>query len=275
MLMFGALAAAASPGPEPAGNVTDGRAADSSGDNWLVKGGSFAQQQFSPLRQITDQNIGKLGVAWVTELDNPMGLTAEPIVVDGVIYLSAPRSIAAFDAETGKELWRFWTVPGDPAKGFESKALEMAAKTWSGPQSWQQGGGTAWYSITFDPETGLLLFGTSKSFRDEGPKGQETAGGATRHVAMTAPRNGSFYVLDAATGELISQKPMVPKGWVTSPGGSPAEQMDYSGVVVGGVEDCPGGGCFGVRNWWPMSYNPVTQLTYVPIMDRRASARRE
>jgi quinohemoprotein ethanol dehydrogenase len=45
--------------------------------------------------------------------------------------------------------------------------------------------------------------------------------------------------------------------------------MDYPGVVTAGVEDCPGGGCFGVRNWWPMSYSPVTQLVYVPIMDRR------
>ncbi len=412
------LFSAASPGLEAAGNVTDARvAANSNGDDWPVKGGSFAQQQFSPLRQITDKNVAKLGLAWVTELDNPMGLVAEPIVVDGVIYLSAPRSVvyaidaatgkviwsfdphirldhsidnssdaranrgvavwagkvyvgtgdgrlvaidaakgtqlwesfvcdpkqsgvtgaprvargkvfighsgadeqvrgslAAFDADTGRELWRFWTVPGDPAKGFESKALEMAAKTWSGTEWWKQGGGTVWETITFDATTGLLLFGTSKSFRDEGTAGQESVagaklfsgsivavradsgeyvwhyqtstalrqtenfhialadleiGGRPRHVAMTAARNGTFYVLDAATGEIISQQPLVRQEKLMAPPGSSVEPMDYPGVVVGGVEDCPGGGCFGVRNWWPMSYSPLTQLTYVPIMDRR------
>jgi len=401
-----------------AGAVDDARVArDTNGDNWLVKGGSFAQQQFSPLREINDRNVGGLGFAWATEIDEPMGLTAEPLVVDGVVYLSAPRSrvhaidartgrliwtfdphvqlygglevsyaarvnrgvavwegkvyvgtgdgrlvaidaahgtqlwssrvvgtnptgvtgaprvargkvfigyagadeqmrgsIAAFDANSGRELWRFWTVPGNPTKGFESKALEMAAKTWTGDRWWEQGGATVWDPITFDPATGLLLFGTSKSFRDEGPDGQRTAGGTKlfsgsivavnadtgeyawhyqtstpsrqsenfhivladveiagrqRHVAMTVPRNGTYYVLDAASGELISQSPMVRQGWVAAPAGSPAEQMDYPGEMVGGVEDCPGGGCFGVRNWWPMSFNPTTGLTYVPIMDRR------
>ena len=48
--------------------------------------------------------------------------------------------VTAYDAETGKQLWRFYTVPGDPAKGFENKAMEMAAKTWTG-EWWKQGGG--------------------------------------------------------------------------------------------------------------------------------------
>ena len=333
--------AAASAG---AGNVTDERVAtETSGDSWLVKGGSFAQMQYSPLRDITDKNVGRLGLAWLTEFATPMGITAEPIVVDGVIYLSAPRSvvyaidgatgkirwmydpkvhlglslegssgartnrgvavwagkvyvgtgdcrlvaidaengtelwqarvcdpsqagvtgapriargkvflghsgadshvrgsIAAFDAQTGKELWRFWTVPGDPAKGSESKSVEAAAKTWSGPDWWQQGGGTVWDAITFDARTGLLLFGTSKAFLKDTPTGQtglpgaklfsgsivavradtgeyawhyQTStpqrqtenfhivladlriGGATRHVAMSAARNGTYSVL--------------------------------------------------------------------------------
>ena len=95
--------------PLSAGNVTDARvAAETPGDNWLVKGGSFAQQQFSPLRDINDKNVAHLGLAWITEMDDPMGLAAEPIVVDGVIYVSAPRSIVrAIDAANGKILWTF------------------------------------------------------------------------------------------------------------------------------------------------------------------------
>jgi len=93
----------------PAGDVTEARVtAETPGDNWLVKGGSFAQQQFSPLKEINDKNVAHLGVAWITEMDDPMGLAAEPIVVDGVIYVSAPRSIVrAVDAANGKILWTF------------------------------------------------------------------------------------------------------------------------------------------------------------------------
>ena len=77
-----------------AGNVTDERlATDTTGESWLVKGGSLAQMQYSPLRDITDRNVSRLGLAWLTEFASPMGITAEPIVVDGVIYLSAPRSV--------------------------------------------------------------------------------------------------------------------------------------------------------------------------------------
>ena len=90
-----------------AGDVTEARiTAEAPGDNWLVKGGSFAQQQFSPLKEINDKNVAHLGLAWITEMDDPMGLAAEPIVVDGVIYASAPRSIVrAIDAANGKILW--------------------------------------------------------------------------------------------------------------------------------------------------------------------------
>jgi quinohemoprotein ethanol dehydrogenase len=92
-----------------AGNVSDARvAAETPGDNWLVKGGSLAQQQFSPLKDINDRNVAHLGLAWIAEMDDPMGLAAEPIEVDGVIYVSAPRSIVrAIDAANGKILWTF------------------------------------------------------------------------------------------------------------------------------------------------------------------------
>ena len=412
------IGAATSGSRAPIANVNDARVlADKSGDNWLVKGGSFSQQQFSPLQDINSGNVSRLGLTWTVDLDDPMGLTAEPIAVDGVVYVSAPRSvvyaidastgttlwkfdphvrldasidnsssarvnrgvavwsgkvyvgtgdgrlisidaekgtqiwearvvdahvtgitgaprvargkvfigyngadeqirgsIAAFDADTGREVWRFWTVPGDPAKGFENEAMEMAAATWSGPEWWKQGGGTVWDPITFDPQTGLLLFGTSKSFRGEGPRGQVTAAGAKlfsgsivavradtgayawhyqtstaqrqtenfhivladinvqgriRHVAMTVPRNGTLYVIDASNGALISQRPLVRQGWLHPPEGAPHEHMNYPGVTVHGVEDCPGSGCFGAHSWWPMSYSPVTGLLYVPLWDRR------
>jgi quinohemoprotein ethanol dehydrogenase len=67
---------------------------------------------------------------------------------------------AAFDVNTGRELWRFYTVPGDPSKPFENPAMERAAKTWSGDWWKYGGGGSVWDSLSFDPEANLIYVGT-------------------------------------------------------------------------------------------------------------------
>jgi quinohemoprotein ethanol dehydrogenase len=92
------------------GNVTQARvlAEAGRGENWLVNGGNFESQHFSPLASITDQNVGRMGLAWALDVYSPMGLSAEPIVVDGVIYLGAPfDKVYAIDAATGKVRWQF------------------------------------------------------------------------------------------------------------------------------------------------------------------------
>ncbi len=68
--------------------------------------------------------------------------------------------VSAYDADTGKPLWKFYLVPGDPSKGFENAAMEMAAKTWSGEWWKLGGGGTAWDSIAYDPKLKLIYIGT-------------------------------------------------------------------------------------------------------------------
>jgi len=99
-----------------------------------------------------------------------MAITGAPRIVKGRVLIGAAGSeyfsrgyLAAFDAETGKEVWRFYTVPGDPSKPFEGKHLEAAAKTWSGDYWTRGGGGTVWDSITYDPETDLVYFGTANA----------------------------------------------------------------------------------------------------------------
>ncbi len=99
-----------------------------------------------------------------------MAITGAPRIVKGKVLIGAAGSeyitrgyLAAFDAETGKEAWRFYTVPGDPAKPSEGKHLDAAAKTWSGEWWKQGGGGTVWDSITYDPETDLVYFGTANA----------------------------------------------------------------------------------------------------------------
>src|SRR5438128_1840485 len=398
------------------GDVTEARvAADAAtGNNWLLNGRTFDGKHFSPLQQITDKNIGGLGLAWFLDIDGAMGVVSEPIVVDGVIYLSAPLSkvyavdaatgkllwkfdpqvrldqaingsysarvnggvavwngkvyvgtgdcrlvaidaataqkvweamvceptqtgitgaphvakgkilmgfngsddgvrgaLVAYDAETGRERWRFWTGPGDPAKPFETKELEMAAKTWAGDGWWRVGGGDVWNAITYDQATGLVIFGTAgvgvdygefrliKATGDRlfgeciiavnadtgeyvwhyqtGTEGVHSENnhilmadlvidGEKRHVAMTAPKNGFFFVLDAKDGKLLSAKPLVKTVWASSIDLTTGRAVRISASQGGGRQ-------WTVHNWWPMSYNARTGLVYIPTSDRRADVK--
>jgi quinohemoprotein ethanol dehydrogenase len=109
-------------------------------------------------------------VVWSTvtvDQKKPFTITMAPRVVKGKVIIGNSGSeygvrgyISAFDADSGKLVWRFFTVPGDPSQPFESKAMEMAAKTWTG-EWWKYGGGaTVWDSMSYDPETNLVYFGT-------------------------------------------------------------------------------------------------------------------
>jgi quinohemoprotein ethanol dehydrogenase len=72
--------------------------------------------------------------------------------------------VTAYDAETGNQVWRFYTVPGDPSAGFESAAMATAAKTWKGKAWWKTGGGgTPWEGMAYDPDLDLLFFGTGNA----------------------------------------------------------------------------------------------------------------
>ena len=91
-------------------------------------------------------------------------------------------------------------------------------------------------------------------------------GGAPRRVAMQAPKNGFFYVIDAATGEFIHGKNFVPQNWTTglTEAGRPvvtAEARDQN------VPHMQTPGPLGAHNWHPMAYNPDTRLAYIPAQE--------
>jgi quinohemoprotein ethanol dehydrogenase len=69
--------------------------------------------------------------------------------------------VTAYDAETGQQAWRFFTIPGDPSKGFENEAMKKAAATWPAKLEWWKvgGGGTVWDAITYDPVSDLIYLG--------------------------------------------------------------------------------------------------------------------
>src|SRR6202166_1807353 len=94
------------------------RAADGDSANWITYGRTYSEQRFSPLKEIDEQSVGKLGLAWSYDLETLRGVEATPLVKDGVIYATSAWSIVyAFDAKTGKLLWQYDPkVPKDHAK---------------------------------------------------------------------------------------------------------------------------------------------------------------
>ncbi len=102
-----------------------------------------------------------------TDPDRAYTITGAPRIVKGKVLIGNGGAeygvrgyVTAYDAETGEQAWRFYTVPGDPSKPFEGKHLEQAAKTWRGGKWWEVGGGgTAWDAMAFDPELNLLYIG--------------------------------------------------------------------------------------------------------------------
>ncbi len=141
----------------------------------------------------------------VDDSDRAYTITGAPRVYDGKVIIGNGGAeqgvrgyVSAYDAETGRMLWRFFTVPGDPAKGFENKAMEMAAKTWNG-QWWKPGGGgTVWDSVAYDPALHLLMWAW----------------------AMARPGRRNFAVL--AAGTICSSPPSSRSTWI---------QANMSGII--------------------------------------------
>lgn len=392
--------------------------ADNEPGNWMSYGRTYSEQRFSPLSQIDDQNISRLGLAWSLDLDTKRGQEATPLVVDGVMYFStawskviavkaatgeklwsydpkvppewainaccdvvnrgvaawqgkifvgtldgrlialdavtgkvvwqtltidrkyrytitgAPRVVkgkviignggaemgvrgyvSAYDADTGKLQWRFYTVPGDPAQPFESSALANAAKTWTG--SWWKlgGGGTVWESMAYDPDLDLLYIGTGNgtpwSQHARSPQGgdnlytssiialqpdtgvyvwhyQETPAdvwdfdsaeqiilanlvidNVPRKVLLHAPKNGFFYVLDRANGQLISAIPYTVVAWADGIDLKTGRPIEHAGARY--KEGDPGiplvPGPLGGHSWHSMSFSPMTGMVYFPVQD--------
>jgi quinohemoprotein ethanol dehydrogenase len=109
--------------------------------------------------------------------DWPYSITGAPRVFDGMVVvgnggadLGVRGFVSAWDADTGRFLWKFYLVPGDPSKGPDGAAsdsvMAMATKTWTGEWWKWGGGGTAWDSINYDPELGLIYVGTGNGGPD-------------------------------------------------------------------------------------------------------------
>lgn len=146
-------------------------------------------------------------------------ITGPPRAADGKVFIGHGGAefgnrgyVDAFDARTGDRLWRFYTVPGDPSDGFESAAMEMAAKTWHG-QWWKYGGGgTVWHAIVYDPELDQLYLGVGNGDPWDYERRSEGKGDNLFLASIIA--------LKADTGEYLWHYQM-----------NPAEQWDYKATA--------------------------------------------
>lgn len=110
------------------------RSAERDTANWLMYGRTYDEQRFSPLRQVNEDNVARLGLIWSRELGTNRGLEATPLVVDGVIYTTGSWSVVyAIDARTGDELWTYDPkVPREKARIFCCDVVNRGAAIYRG-----------------------------------------------------------------------------------------------------------------------------------------------
>jgi len=252
----------------------------------------------------------------------PYTSTGAPRVANGKIIIGNGGSeigvrgyVSAYDARSGKLLWRFYTVPGDPSKPYENEQMRQAAATWKGDLYWKLGGGTVWDGIAYDPRTNLVYFGTANGTpwvaEARSPGGgdnlflnsiiavnadtgayawhYQTTPAETwdfdatspvmladldlpagrRHVLMQESKNGFFYVLDAANGQLLSADKFTTVTWashVDMTTGRPVELPEARFGKTGKPAIVQPGGQ-GAHSWHPYSYSPRTALVYMPVVE--------
>jgi alcohol dehydrogenase (cytochrome c) len=370
--------------------------------NWLTYSGNYRGWRYSPLDQINTTNVNKLSVQWVFQTDGSGKFETTPLVVDGVMYITAQddrgyavdartgrviwlyrRSlpdkmriccghvnrgfgaggdkvfmatldahvvaldsktgnvvwdveaedyrkgysftlaplvvkdkvivgvsggeygirgfIDAYDADTGKRAWRFYTIPGRGESGNDSWAAE----------SWKTGGAPAWVTGSYDPELNLVYWGTGNpapSNYGGGRKGDNLYSnclvaldadtgklkwhfqftpfdlhdwdatevpvlidfdlrGQKRTALVQANRNGFFYALDRTDGAFLFASPLTRVTWAKGIG------PDGRPILAGPGEAPPEGsyvcpGAIGATNWMSPSYSPQTGLFYVAVRDQ-------
>jgi alcohol dehydrogenase (cytochrome c) len=251
---------------------------------------------------------------WKTRAADPKqrySMTHAPLVIKDKVIAGVAGGefgirgfIAAWDVNTGKELWRFYTIPGPGEPGNE---------TWSG-DSWMHGGAPIWETGSYDPETNLTIWGTGNAGPDwngDARKGDNLYSssvialdadtgklkwyyqfsphnefdwdatqipvlvdmqyqGRPRKLLLSANRNGMFYVIDRTNGKFLLGKPFAKTNWATGfdevgrPIKAPGIEPTKEGTLV-----YPGNQ--GATNWYNPSYSPLTGFFYIPTWENSSS----
>jgi len=250
-------------------------------------------------------------VAWSARLGNPddgHSITGAPLAVHGKILIGISGGefgirgfLDAYDAATGRRVWRFYTIPEPGQPGSD---------TWQG-ESWRTGGGSTWISGSYDVEANLVYWGIGNpapDFNGDVRPGDNlyTCGvvaldantgalrwhfqftphdvhdwdsiqvpvladlvidGRERKVLLSANKNGFYYVLDRRTGEFLRGRPFVKVTWAKglTATGRPVINEDLLPSEKGALvwPNVSGG-----TNWLSPSFSPRTRLFYVPALEQ-------
>jgi quinohemoprotein ethanol dehydrogenase len=173
--------------------------------------------------------------AWSTLTIDPSrhySITSAPRIARGLVFIGNSGGefgvrgyLSAYDADSGKLVWRFYTVPGNPQSGFENEAMRKAAATWGGEWWKLGGGGTVWDAILYDPVTDLVYFGTGNGT----PWNQRYRDPSTGDNLYLA----SIIAVKAATGAYVWHYQTTPKDTWDYDAVSP---MSIANLKVDGVE---------------------------------------
>lgn len=251
---------------------------------------------------------------WDTEVadyETGYSITTAPLAVKDKVLIGVAGGefgirgfLDAYDAASGKRMWRFYTVPGPGEPGHD---------TWEG-ESWRTGGGPTWMTGSYDPELDLIYWGTGNPAPPwnggvrrgdnlytnsvvalDADSGEiewhfqflphdvhdldanqapvlvdRDYHGEPRELMLWANKNAFFYVLDRRTGEFLLGGELAEQTWaagldsVGRPIPRPEADPSPQGTLVS-----PGGQ--GGTNWWLPSYSPATGLFYVPVIPSSAS----
>jgi len=247
---------------------------------------------------------------WNTEVASAKAgyaMTLAPLVVKDKVIVGVAGGeygirgfVAAYDAKTGKEAWKFYTIPGPGEPGHES---------WAG-DTWKHGGAPVWVTGSYDSTTNLTYWGVGNPGPDY--HGNDRSGdnlysdcvvaldadtgklkwyfqftphdvydydavqipvladmdwkGKQRKIMLWANRNGFYYALDRTTGEFLNGKPFSTVTWAAGldERGRPMRVAANNPATAGPVT-YPGP--IGATNWYSPSYSPRTGLFYIPSWD--------
>ena len=235
------------------------------------------------------------------------GMTLAPLVVKDKVVVGVSGGeygirgvIAAFDAKTGKEAWRFYTIPAPGEPGNDS---------W-GNNSWEHGGAPAWLTGSYDPDLNLIYWGTGNpgpdfnaaqrpgdnlysdsvvaldadtgklkwhfQFTPNDPYDYDSTqipvlvdrewSGSQRKLMLWANRNGFFYVLDRTNGKFLRGRPYTPVNWASALDDKTGRPIRTPQPI--GKPTYPG--ALGATNWYSPSYSPRTGLFYVSAWENYA-----
>jgi PQQ-dependent dehydrogenase (methanol/ethanol family) len=250
------------------GDVTNARvlAESASGENWFLKGGNFRGEHFSPLTQVNAENVSDLGLAWAADLPIPDGISATPIVVDGVIYFSGAYAVVyAVDASNGEVLWNY-----DPEtrNAFQDKpGLSWIARVNRGVAVWD---GMVFSTTadcklnSLDAETGELIW-TKEVCDPEGSfsiSDSPYVGGDKVFVGNAGSESpdgdrGYISAYDTNSGDLLWRFYIVPSA---NPEENDTEAMKMAYETWSGETLARHGG--GGHSWNEMTYDPISNLLF-------------